>query len=294
MSFGHVRITLKIVSSEGDTFSESFYRASETLGKTSPTREGPVLSADALIVKRRVPLADAFRIRSCTITPALRPGESAPPGSLTFRVVNGKGDAAKPRDVGATTQLVAIRTASGHTRQYGMHGVVDQTIAFDPNGQEILGVGPQSKEFLDYLCNASNGWQMRITTKAAGDVGNPLVLDITVAGGTVAFKIDGLAQLAPGAKFKISGAKGYKVSQFNGDWKVESHDLGTKTISCKPRRLIDPNFFYEKPSAKYRAVNEDLINFANFAGYDGDGARGSSRKVGNSFERRRGRRSARR
>lgn len=294
MAFSHICVRMKIISTNGDEFTEGFYRASDTLGSVSPTRSGPVLIADDLIVKRKRALVNQFRIRSCSITAAPLPGESSPRKALNFPVANGLGDRTVARDTANTVKNIPILSTTGHLRNYPMHGLADADVRFLPDGSEVLDPGAAVTGFLDYLVAAESGWQMRVVTVAAGDPANKAVVRITVDDdGIVSFVIPGVALQAPGARFFISGCRGFKVGQFNHEWKVTNHDVATNTITASTKRSIDPHFFYEGSSGKFRLKAGGTINFENFKEHQGTISRSSSKKTGNPFDRRRGRRSVR-
>lgn len=296
MAFSHVRCTMTFTRANGDQFTESYYRASNILGSWLPAASGPAVPFISLVEKRLKPLAKAWSIKTLTITAApIPPLETSPRLAMKWEPTVYRGNYDVLSDTGNTVIKVPIFAGSEYSRVLPIHGIADSSVTFDANGMDTTGIGNQTQIFLDHLCSAANGWQLKVRLIRAGDLVNTKSVDnIAVANGIVSYTVPGLAQQVNGRKFLVSGAQGFKVGQFNGEFKIRSHDIGTGVITAEPGRYIDARFFYVGGSARLRTVDASLVSFADLTGYAAGNAKSGTHKVGNPSEKRAGRRSKKR
>jgi hypothetical protein len=201
----------------------------------------------------------------------------------------GVGGLSSNRDTGNAVIVVTI-LAGDHARQVGVHGCPDNMVSFDANGVETTVVYPELKTYLDYL--KSGPWQLRVNKRLFNDPLNKVITTVGVAAGVVTFTCPGLAQMNPGDKFIVAACKGWHAGQFDGTWKVGTHNATTGVITCGTTRRIDPTAVYVPSSGNIRPVDGTQVGFQTIDGYLSNSAHSGTHKVGNAAEGRRGRRSA--
>lgn len=285
---------MRLADFRGDTCSESFYYAASAIGRLDFSGNPIMVDADQLVTKRRLCLATSWYIRSVRVTPAPKPGEDATRGGINWRVIAGAGDADDSQDIPNSVQIATLRTATGHVRQYDIHGVPDSWSEwYKTTGQQRLTPNGAVKAYVDYLSSAGK-WQLRILRVPAGAAANPRIQTISVTAGVITLQTDpGLGAISA-QKIIISGAKGYKVGQFNGTFRIATYDNTTGVLTITTRRSIDPNIFYERNTASLRYVSDSLVDFDTITAWDSHAVPAGTHKTGNVQEGRRGRRSVKR
>ena len=283
MAFTHVKITMKIISSNGDDFSDSFYTPASSLSSVD-------LLGQTLCSKRRNCLTDGWRVLWWTARSAPIPGtEVGVRAGLKRRNGTGNGHLTGTRDAANVCILVNMQ-AGDHNRAYAVHGCPDNAVQFDVHDNETTVIYPELKDYLDYL--SSGPWQLKVALRLFNDPLNKPITEVGVAAGIVTFTCPGLAAMNPGDKFLVSACKGFHGSQFDGNWKVQSHNATSGVITTATTRRIDSNFFYVPSSGNVRPVNGTQVGFSNITGYAAGAVKSSTHKTGNPAEERRGRRSA--
>jgi len=274
--FAHLKVSLEFRMPGDGGWTEQYYRAGAAIDS------GAVAACNQLIQKRLLPLVPVASIKGFRVSAVEQRRVSQ-----HFRIRAGQGAPGGFRDLASAAVLVTCFAGAGHQRQVHILGCTDARLSWDVNGQEESPVSPGITAFLDYLTLPANGWGMRVETLVAGDPALTPVTDISVTGNKVSFSAAGLT-INPRQKFLISGLKGFKVSQFAGQWKALSYAAGI--LQTFSNRRIDPNFVLEEP-AQIRVINDTFYTYPTFTGYDADGMIGSTRKVGREPGLSRGRRS---
>lgn len=296
MAFSHLRYTIRLASANGESGVESFYRAGSAIPKLGDTTDANWNITQAWISKRVLCLAASWRIYSMRVSAAPLKGgtESAPRNSLFFRVVNGGGADSHTSDVGAVTRISTLYSTNGHRREYEIHGIADDRIAFDAGGTQLLPPAANQLAYLEWIRDLS-GFQLQVLVQGASSPLNNVVKDITVAAGIVTFTLGAaMTGLVIGDTVIISGCKGYKAGQFNARWKVATVANDLLSFTTMTNRLVDGTFTYVKSTGSARRVSGTTQNFESIANVDTLASPASTRKIGNPFSGVRGRRSAKR
>lgn len=294
MSFSHVRIQLKLASNHGDDTREAFYYPSSDIGSINPYT-GAALTGFTWAQKRRTILSPNWRIVSCSITPAYLPAEvPVARAGLRFRIPNGQGIYPGSMDQPNVVQLLTLRSAAGHTREYAMHGFPDNSTTYDPaSGLENIGAGPELVAYAAYLIGGTP-FQLKVLKQGPRDPLALPIIDITVTAGVVTVRVPALTGITPGTKVYLNALKGYKVQQFAGAWRVKTIDPLALTFALQSSRYVDPNFFLEAGAGTVRVTSDALVGYDSIAAADVGGNHAGTHKVGNSAEGVRGRQSRRR
>jgi hypothetical protein len=167
----------------------------------------------------------------------------------------------------------------------------DGNHSYDAAGNPNIALSPTVLAYLTFLKTA--GYTIRHTIDAANDEDNAVINDISVDAGIVTFTMN-TAGLVVGQKVRVSGVKGYNVSQFSGTWTVGELVAGPPlAFKSFTTRTISENFFYVKSSGQLRSGQSDAFTFEAIDSWDVTEENGS-RRTGRPTDSPRGRRSSQR
>lgn len=218
---------------------ESFY---SSLSVASALTAGKALAA-----KRSLTMTPYATIFDVVVRDLDNPRVSAVTDASWFET--GKRPAPETPDVKNAAAMIRM-TAGTHMAKPWLHYLPDDFIQGATSGNAFLTATAVGliDAYLAFLLG-QNTWQLRGLSQALTVPPALHVASITNVAGVTTFTVPGATYVA-GDKVILSGAKGARANQFNGNWKVVSNTAGALVVSSNAR--IDPNYFYDGNSALIR------------------------------------------
>jgi hypothetical protein len=285
--FNEVKCTFRFVSDNGDRWSEVWYRSESAIYKDA---QPPHLVA---YMDKRLPfLTTDKRLHSVRVSPAFKTPTTGKRLSKSYRLLSPRGQDDSKGTMANYVVVVPVLSTTGHSREFPLHGLRASWFSLAADGTSLASLSTTAKAFFQYL--KDDGWHIKTLTAGPQDAAGKTIEGLTIVGGALQLVATLGVAAAPGSKIIVSGVKGYKTSQFNGTWRVQSYDAGGPLLIATSKRFLDPNFFWDKTTGTVRVVQDSLYNFDTLDSWGTTNLETSSHKTGNPFDARRGRQSARR